>query len=186
MFSPPLCWAALRPACPGALRATARAGVVEDGEGSSPTLAPERMGESLKGEGDTHQEPELPALRLTFPPARAVERAGSGLNRRFSLWLIAQGQMRFLQDRQRHVVLGCFYSDNPTPSPTLSSRHPSKAFWGDRAAWPSSPLMRDSDITFLALLLTCLWAAPPCPQLWCFGQQSTKMPRLILDFQMLT
>lgn len=97
-------------------------------EGSSPTLAMERMGELPKGEGDTYQEPELPALRLTFPPARAVERAGSGLNRRFSLWLVAQGQMRFLQDR--HVVLGCFYSDNPTPSPTLIPQHPNKGFGG--------------------------------------------------------
>lgn len=61
-------------------------------------------------------------LRLTFPPAQVVQRAGSGLNRRFSLWLIAQGHMRFLQDRQRHVVLGCFYSDNPMPSqPTAPS-----------------------------------------------------------------
>lgn len=116
MFSPPLCWAALRLT----LRAQRLwepqpAQVLWRTQGSSPTLAPERMGELLKGEGDTHQEPELPALRLTFPPALAVERGGSGLNRRFSLWLIAQGQMRFLQDRQRHVILGCFYNDNPTP-----------------------------------------------------------------------
>ena len=134
MFSPPLRWAALRLALRAQRLWEPRpAQVLWRTEGSSPTLAPERMGELLKGEGDTHQEPELPALCLTFPPAQAVERAGSGLNRRFSLWLIAQGQMRFLQDRQWHVVLGCFYSDNPTPSPTLSPRHPSKGFWGDRA-----------------------------------------------------
>lgn len=88
------------------------------------------MGELLKGEGDTHQEPELPALRLTFPPALAVERGGSGLNRRFSLWLIAQGQMRFLQDRQWHVILGCFYNDNPTPSQPSGPGIQRKVFWG--------------------------------------------------------
>lgn len=115
--------------CPEALRATARAGVVEDpGLFSHPGSG--KDGGIAEGEGDTHQEPELPALRLTFPPALAVEKGGSGLNRRFSLWLIAQGQMRFLQDRQRHVILGCFYNDNPTPSQPSGPGIQRKVFWG--------------------------------------------------------
>lgn len=121
-------------------------------------------GEWLEGEGDTHQEPELPASRLTFPPARAVERAGSGLNRRFSLWLIAQGQMRFLQDRQRHVVLGCFYSDNlPNPQPPASK----KRFSGGRSGMfiPSSDEGLQHHLPSSVVDVPVMVGNSPCPQL---------------------